>query len=47
MTTVEGRERPCSYRENAMSIGSAAMGSATRQTVAAYSMVVVQLHRAP
>ncbi|MFF4361291.1 hypothetical protein [Streptomyces sp. NPDC001604] len=33
-----------SYLKNATSIGSAATGSATRQTVPAYSIVVVQLH---
>ncbi|MEU0671982.1 cellulose-binding protein [Streptomyces sp. NPDC006172] len=36
-----------SYLKNATSIGSAATGSATRQTVPAYSIVVVQLHPAP
>ena len=34
-----------SYLKNATSIGSATTGSATRQTVPAYSIVVVQLHR--
>ena len=33
-----------SYLKNATSIGSAATGSSTRQTVPAYSIVVVQLH---
>jgi cellulase/cellobiase CelA1 len=33
-----------SYLKNAASIGSAATGSATSQTVPAYSVVVVQLH---
>lgn len=33
-----------SYRKNASSIGSATSGSATTQTVPAYSIVVVQLH---
>ncbi|MET9909358.1 cellulose-binding protein [Streptomyces sp. NPDC006476] len=35
-----------SYRKNAMSIGSATTGSATRQTVPAYSIVVLQLRPA-
>ncbi|WP_319354968.1 hypothetical protein [Streptomyces ipomoeae] len=35
-----------SYRKNATSIGSATTGSATRQTVPAYSIVVVQLRPA-
>ncbi|MEU9918815.1 cellulose-binding protein [Streptomyces sp. NPDC051001] len=35
-----------SYLKNATSIGSAATGSAARQTVPAYSIVVVQLHPA-
>ncbi|MFI7403836.1 cellulose-binding protein [Streptomyces sp. NPDC049541] len=33
-----------SYLKNATSIGSVATGSATRQTVPAYSIVVIQLH---
>jgi hypothetical protein len=33
-----------SYLKNAQSIGSASSGTATRQTVPAYSIVVVQLH---
>ncbi|WP_425247840.1 hypothetical protein [Streptomyces sp. NEAU-NA10] len=35
-----------SYLKNATSIGSATTGSATRQTVPAYSIAVVQLRRA-
>ncbi|MFJ1967177.1 cellulose-binding protein [Streptomyces sp. NPDC087903] len=35
-----------SYRKNATSIGSATTGSASRQTVPAYSITVVQLHPA-
>jgi hypothetical protein len=35
-----------SYLKNATSIGSATAGSATAQTVPAYSIVVVQLHPA-
>jgi hypothetical protein len=34
-----------SYLKNATSIGSAMAGTATRQTVPAYSIVVVQLRR--
>jgi hypothetical protein len=33
-----------SYLKNAHAIGSVTSGSATRQTVPAYSIVVVQLH---
>ncbi|MGW1564005.1 hypothetical protein ACWCQ1_47255 [Streptomyces sp. NPDC002144] len=45
-TTSSATPTVYSYRKNATSIGSATTGSATRQTVPAYSIVVLQLRPA-